>query len=102
MPVAEGAPGVPGVSGVIQLVQLVAADKHLDVSELKQKLGNAQPAARYTTAIKFLLERLDQDAVNDVICHAVRLARQDSAADTASSDEDLDHDLNGWVISSGA
>ena len=83
------------------MVEQVVADRRLGVDKLQQKLDNAQPAARYTTAIKFLLERLDQDAVNDIIHRAVRLARKDHSADAASSDEDLERDLNGWVISTG-
>jgi hypothetical protein len=102
LPVKEGAPGVPGVSGVIELVKQVAGEKHhLNVDELNQKLNNVQPVAKYTTAIKFLLDRVNQDAVNDVVRQAVRLARRNSEGDKASSDEELERDYNGWAVSPG-
>jgi len=102
LPAKRGAPGVPGVSGVIDLVKRAAADKHhLNVDELNRKLDNVQPAAQYTTAIKFLLDRVSQDAVNDVVRQAVRLARKDPASDEASSDEDLERDYDGWVVPAG-
>jgi hypothetical protein len=99
---SAGGRGVPGVVGVIQLVEDEIRRRIPDeLDDFRATLADATDAERYATAMRFLQDSIDQDAVNEVVRRAVRKARTSSAVETERLDDQLETRLDGWDISPG-
>ena len=99
-PERAGALGVPGVAGMVELVKAKITHDG-DLLLYLDRLLTAAPAARqYQTAMQFLQSWVSQDAVNQVVRQAVRMARR-AGPNERLTDAELDADLDGWVLRPG-